>query len=113
MPALFSGISWGTAEVLQQTVYIAKQLDLSVAYLSELAEGGSASLGGDTYTRGQGLIIHNKTDERIAFTFHRSPSDSGWSGGLFFLDFVILLLPFDRGIELGKLALCFLTGDLF
>jgi len=38
MPALFSGISWGTAEVLQQTVYIAKQLDLSVAYLSELAD---------------------------------------------------------------------------
>jgi len=34
MPA-FSGISWGTADVLQQTVHITKKLDLSVAYLSE------------------------------------------------------------------------------
>lgn len=38
MPALFSGISWGTASVLQQTVHIAKKLDLSIAYLSELAD---------------------------------------------------------------------------
>ena len=35
---LFSKISWGTAEVLQQTVDIAKKLDLSVAYLPPLAD---------------------------------------------------------------------------
>lgn len=35
---LFSGIDWGTAQVLQQTVDIAKQLDLSVAYLPRLAD---------------------------------------------------------------------------
>lgn len=38
IPELFSGINWGTAEVLQQTVDIAKQLDLSVAYLPHLAD---------------------------------------------------------------------------
>lgn len=38
IPALFSGISWGTAEVLQQTVHIANKLDLSVAYLTQLAD---------------------------------------------------------------------------
>ncbi len=38
IPELFSGITWGTAEVLKQTVDIAKQLDLSVAYLPELAD---------------------------------------------------------------------------
>lgn len=35
---LFTGISWGTAEVLQQTVDIAKKLDLSIAYLPPLAD---------------------------------------------------------------------------
>lgn len=35
---LFSGIDWGTAKVLQQTVDIAKPLDLSVAYLPQLAD---------------------------------------------------------------------------
>lgn len=38
IPELFSGINWGTAEVLQQTVEIAKKLDLSVAYLPPLAD---------------------------------------------------------------------------
>lgn len=38
IPQLFSGISWGTAEVLQQTVDIAKNLNLSVAYLPHLAD---------------------------------------------------------------------------
>ena len=38
IPELFSEISWGTAEVLQQTVDIAKKLDLSVAYLPQLAD---------------------------------------------------------------------------
>lgn len=38
IPELFSGINWGTAEVLQQTVDIAKKLDLSVAYLPQLAD---------------------------------------------------------------------------
>lgn len=38
IPELFSGISWGTAKVLQQTVEIAKKLDLSIAYLSPLAD---------------------------------------------------------------------------
>jgi rSAM/selenodomain-associated transferase 1 len=38
IPALFSGINWGTAEVLQQTVHIANKLDLSVAYLTQLAD---------------------------------------------------------------------------
>lgn len=35
---LFVGVHWGTAEVLQQTVDIAKKLDLSVAYLPQLAD---------------------------------------------------------------------------
>jgi hypothetical protein len=35
---LFKGIDWGTAKVLQQTVDIAKQLDLSVDYLPQLAD---------------------------------------------------------------------------
>lgn len=35
---LFSSIDWGTAQVLQQTVDIAKRLDLSVAYLPRLAD---------------------------------------------------------------------------
>ncbi len=37
-PALFSGISWGTEEVLQQTVQVATKLNLSVAYLTQLAD---------------------------------------------------------------------------
>lgn len=38
IPELFTGISWGTAEVLQQTVNIAKNLNLSVANLPLLAD---------------------------------------------------------------------------
>jgi len=38
IPELFSGISWGTSEVLQQTVEIAKQIDLAIAYLPTLAD---------------------------------------------------------------------------
>jgi hypothetical protein len=38
IPELFVGIDWGTAEVLQQTVAIGQQLNLSVAYLPELAD---------------------------------------------------------------------------
>lgn len=38
IPELFTGINWGTAEVLQQTIDIAQKLDLSVAYLLELAD---------------------------------------------------------------------------
>jgi rSAM/selenodomain-associated transferase 1 len=38
IPELFTGINWGTATVLQQTVDIAKQLDLAVAYLPQLAD---------------------------------------------------------------------------
>lgn len=38
IPELFSGISWGTAEVLPQTVEIAKKLDVSIAYLPSLAD---------------------------------------------------------------------------
>ncbi len=38
IPELFSGISWGTADVLHQTVNIAKSLNLSVAYLTPLAD---------------------------------------------------------------------------
>jgi len=68
MPALFSGISWGTAEVLQQTVYIAKQLDLSVAYLSELADVDRPRIcqfGRDTYTgvRDQGSGTFNNSQQ--------------------------------------------------
>lgn len=35
---LFTDINWGTAEVLHQTIAIAKKLDLSVAYLPQLAD---------------------------------------------------------------------------
>ncbi|MBW4574440.1 MAG: TIGR04282 family arsenosugar biosynthesis glycosyltransferase [Aphanothece sp. CMT-3BRIN-NPC111] len=35
---LFIGISWGTSEVLQQTVDVAKQLNLAIAYLPILAD---------------------------------------------------------------------------
>lgn len=38
VPELFSGISWGTAEVLQQTLTIANNLNLSVAHLPQLAD---------------------------------------------------------------------------
>ena len=38
IPELFTGISWGTSEVLQQTLTIAKQLDLAIAYLPTLAD---------------------------------------------------------------------------
>ncbi len=38
IPELFININWGTAEVLQQTVEIAKQLELSIAYLPDLAD---------------------------------------------------------------------------
>lgn len=38
IPELFFGISWGTPEVLQQTVAIAKKLDLSIGYLPRLAD---------------------------------------------------------------------------
>ena len=38
IPELFTGISWGTSEVLQQTVTIGKQLDLAIAYLPTLAD---------------------------------------------------------------------------
>lgn len=38
VPELFTGISWSTAEVLSQTANIAKQLNLSVAYLPQLAD---------------------------------------------------------------------------
>lgn len=37
-PELFNGINWGTAEVLQQTVAIAQQLNLSINYLPSLAD---------------------------------------------------------------------------
>ncbi len=38
IPELFTGIDWGTAAVLQQTVKIAQHLNLSVAYLTPLAD---------------------------------------------------------------------------
>jgi hypothetical protein len=38
IPELFYGISWGTAEVLKQTIEIAKRLELSVVYLPSLAD---------------------------------------------------------------------------
>ena len=38
LPELFMGIDWGTAEVLRQTVAIAQQLKLSIAYLTPLAD---------------------------------------------------------------------------
>ncbi|HLO49730.1 MAG TPA: TIGR04282 family arsenosugar biosynthesis glycosyltransferase [Kamptonema sp.] len=38
VPELFKSINWGTAEVLQQTVAIARNLNLAVAYLPPLAD---------------------------------------------------------------------------
>jgi len=38
IPALFTKINWGTAEVLQKTVETAEHLNLSVAYLTPLAD---------------------------------------------------------------------------
>ncbi|AOW99043.1 hypothetical protein BJP34_05915 [Moorena producens PAL-8-15-08-1] len=38
IPELFVGVSWGTSEVLQQTVDIAKSLNLTMAMLSELTD---------------------------------------------------------------------------
>ncbi|MDP8962444.1 MAG: TIGR04282 family arsenosugar biosynthesis glycosyltransferase [Cyanobacteriota bacterium] len=38
LPELFTGISWSTAEVLQQTQSIAKRLELAVAYLPLLSD---------------------------------------------------------------------------
>jgi len=38
IPELFTGINWGTSEVLQQTVKIAKNLKLVVSYLTTLSD---------------------------------------------------------------------------
>jgi rSAM/selenodomain-associated transferase 1 len=38
IPELFTGISWSTAEVLQQTMSIAQRLELAVAYLPMLSD---------------------------------------------------------------------------
>lgn len=38
IPQLFTGISWSTAEVLQQTMSIAQRLELAVAYLPRLSD---------------------------------------------------------------------------
>lgn len=38
IPELFTSINWGTEEVLQKTVDIANKLDLSIAYLPQLAD---------------------------------------------------------------------------
>jgi len=38
IPELFVGVNWGSAEVLSQTTAIAKQLNLSVAYLPQLPD---------------------------------------------------------------------------
>lgn len=38
IPELFTGINWGTKEVLQKTVNIANKLNLSIAYLPKLAD---------------------------------------------------------------------------
>jgi len=38
IPQLFTGISWSTAEVLQQTMSIAQRLELAVAYLPMLSD---------------------------------------------------------------------------
>ncbi|MFB2937124.1 TIGR04282 family arsenosugar biosynthesis glycosyltransferase [Aerosakkonemataceae cyanobacterium BLCC-F154] len=38
IPELFTGINWGTSEVLQQTVEIAKNLKLAVSYLTTLSD---------------------------------------------------------------------------
>lgn len=66
---LFIGINWGTAKVLQQTVDIAKQLDLSIAYLPKLADvDRPEDLPVWEKTRQESveidpLIINDKTDE--------------------------------------------------
>lgn len=38
IPELFNGINWGTSEVLQQTVKVAKEMDLAIAYLPTLPD---------------------------------------------------------------------------
>lgn len=38
IPELFANIDWGTSQVLQQTVDIAKELNISLAYLPALAD---------------------------------------------------------------------------
>lgn len=38
IPEIFMGINWGTAEVLGQSVAIARNLNLAIAYLSPLAD---------------------------------------------------------------------------
>lgn len=38
IPELFEGITWGTSEVLQQTVTVAQSLNLNIAYLDELSD---------------------------------------------------------------------------
>ena len=38
VPEIFMGINWGTAEVLAQSVAIARNLNLAIAYLSPLAD---------------------------------------------------------------------------
>ena len=38
IPELFTGINWGTSEVLQQTVAIAENLKLAVSYLTTLSD---------------------------------------------------------------------------
>lgn len=38
IPELFTGINWGTEEVFQTTINIAKKLELSIAYLPQLAD---------------------------------------------------------------------------
>ena len=38
VPEIFIGINWGTAEVLAQSVAIARNLNLAIAYLSPLAD---------------------------------------------------------------------------
>ncbi|MCL1463986.1 TIGR04282 family arsenosugar biosynthesis glycosyltransferase [Argonema galeatum] len=38
IPDLFTGISWSTSEVFQQTLEIAEKLNLKVAYLTELSD---------------------------------------------------------------------------
>jgi len=59
IPELFSGISWGTAKVFQQTVEIAKNLNLSVAYLPQLAD----------VDRPEDLLVWEHTREN----FHHHP----------------------------------------
>lgn len=38
IPELFTSINWGSAEVLQQTINIAQKLNLSITYLTPLAD---------------------------------------------------------------------------